>query len=61
MPLSQLGSLLTLNPDVLPLCAACGGILMRLVGIEPDKPSHERRTFECAKCASSETFLVKFN
>jgi len=33
---------------------------MRLAWIEPDKPDHDKRTFECAKCENVESFVVKF-
>jgi transposase-like protein len=39
-------------------CPACGQP-MWIVRIEPDKPGHDRRTFECADCKHLETFIVK--
>jgi len=37
---------------VRPLCPVCG-TKMHLARIEPDKPGHEIRTFECPKCDHS--------
>jgi transcription elongation factor Elf1 len=33
---------------------------MLLARIEPDKPDHDKRTFECPKCGNSESFVVKY-
>jgi len=33
---------------------------MWLARIEPDKPDHDLRTFECPECELSETKVVKF-
>jgi hypothetical protein len=38
-------------------CSGCGKP-MRLARIEPDKPGFDRRSFECAKCNTGETFLM---
>jgi hypothetical protein len=38
-------------------CSKCGNP-MRLSHIEPAAPGYDVRTFECAKCDSSERFLV---
>jgi hypothetical protein len=38
-------------------CSKCGNP-MRLSQIEPAAPGYDVRTFECAKCESSERFLV---
>jgi hypothetical protein len=38
-------------------CSRCGNP-MRLSQIEPAAPGYDERTFECAKCESSERFLV---
>jgi len=40
-------------------CGKCG-TQMRLARIERDKPDHDKRTFECAKCGNVESFVVKF-
>ena len=42
-----------------PSCPKCGSA-MWLVRIEPDKPDHDLRTFECPNCEHTETKLVKF-
>jgi hypothetical protein len=33
---------------------------MLLTRIEPDKPDHDRRTFECPECAYEESLVVKY-
>jgi len=33
---------------------------MWLALIEPDKPDHDRRTFECADCKRVEKVVVKY-
>ena len=33
---------------------------MRLTRIEPDKPDHDRRTFECPECAYEESIVFKY-
>jgi hypothetical protein len=38
-------------------CPRCGKP-MRLTCIEPDKPGFDLRSFECAKCNTSEAFLA---
>lgn len=45
-----------LNP---PNCPQCGD-LMWLSRIEPDKPDHDRRTFECPNCEHTQTAVVKY-
>jgi len=42
-----------------PSCPKCG-LPMWLARIEPDKPDHDLRTFECPECELSETKVVKF-
>lgn len=42
-----------------PHCPVCGA-LMAIVSILPDKPDHDRRTFECAACSHTETMVFKF-
>jgi hypothetical protein len=44
---------------VRPPCSVCG-TKMLLARIEPDKPDHDKRTFECAKCGNTESFVVKY-
>jgi hypothetical protein len=43
----------------LPKCPNCGAP-MWLSCIEPDKPDHDRRTFECPQCDHSHTEVVKY-
>ncbi len=42
-----------------PPCIKCG-TQMLLTRIEPDKPDHDRRTFECPECAYQESIVVKY-
>lgn len=42
-----------------PKCAECGA-QMWLARIEPDRPDHDRRTFECPECENVLTEIVKF-
>ena len=46
------------KPANSPLCSRCG-TQSRLVGIEPDKPGHELKTFECPKCQHFDTLVVE--
>jgi hypothetical protein len=39
-------------------CLRCG-TQMHLASIQPEKDGYDRRTFQCAKCAYSEDFIVK--
>jgi len=68
--LSMWGTLITYNrisqeshnaPDIFdrPVCPRCGG-LMWLALIEPDKPDHDRRTFECRECENTLVAIVKY-
>jgi transcription elongation factor Elf1 len=34
---------------------------MWLVSIEPDRPDHDRRTFECSRCEHQETVVIKYD
>jgi hypothetical protein len=43
------------GPDC-PLCAA----QMYLARIEPEKPAHDLRSFECLRCQHVETAVVQF-
>jgi len=43
----------------LPPCPSCG-TPMALNRIEPEKPGHEIRTFECLHCGTTENLVVKF-
>ena len=47
------------NSIVRPQCSKCGAKMM-LARITPDKPDHDRRTFECAVCDHSESHVVKY-
>jgi len=42
-----------------PACPRCGNRMM-LARIEPDKPSHDKRTFECFDCDHAESVVVKY-
>jgi hypothetical protein len=42
----------TVFPEPLVLCPNCS--------VEPDKPNHDRRTFECPLCDYSHTEVVKY-
>ena len=43
-----------------PECPMCA-VQMYLARIEPEKPRHDLRTFECPRCQHVETAVVKFN
>ena len=43
-----------------PPCPKCGARML-LSRIEPDSPSHEKRTFECTACQSETSEIVKFD
>jgi hypothetical protein len=42
-----------------PRCTQCG-VPMLLTRLEPDKPDHDKRTFECKACVASVTEIVKY-
>ena len=42
-----------------PACPNCGKP-MWLERIEPHKPDHDQRTFECSECGQSKTEIVKY-
>jgi hypothetical protein len=42
-----------------PSCPKCG-TQMWLATIEPDRPGHDRRTFECPRCQVEKVEIVKF-
>ena len=42
-----------------PSCPQCGNRML-LARIEPDKPDHDRRTFQCGKCGHSMSEVVKY-
>jgi ribosomal protein S27AE len=42
-----------------PTCLRCGAP-MWLTRIEPDKPDHDRRTFECKACSNVVVEVIKF-
>jgi ribosomal protein S27AE len=43
----------------LPTCPKCGAT-MWLARIEPDKPQHDKRTYECPKCEHEVSDVVKY-
>jgi predicted RNA-binding Zn-ribbon protein involved in translation (DUF1610 family) len=43
-----------------PPCPRCGAPRMMLARIEPDKPDHEKRSFECPNCGNELSEVVKF-
>jgi ribosomal protein S27AE len=42
-----------------PPCPQCGSTML-LARIEPDKPGHDRRTFQCGKCGHCSSEVVKY-
>ncbi len=42
-----------------PPCPRCGA-QMSLARIEPEKPGHNLKTFECPQCEHSETVVVEY-
>ena len=42
-----------------PRCKECG-VPMWLTRLEPGKPDHDKRTFECKACVASVTEIVKY-
>jgi len=44
---------------VRPVCSRCEAQTM-LSRIEPDKPDHDKRSFECIKCGNEHTEVVKY-
>jgi len=42
-----------------PTCTACGAP-MWLARIEPDRPDHDKRTFNCLACDEIATEVVKY-
>ena len=49
----------TINVIARPVCEGCGA-RMWLSRIEPDKPDHDRRIFECAECNNEKIVVVKY-
>ena len=49
------------SPQIIerPTCPKCENRMM-LSRIEPDKPDHDKRTFECFDCDHSESIVVKY-
>ena len=47
------------NSIIRPPCSKCGAKML-LSRIEPDKPDHDKRTFDCPICNTSESFVVKY-
>ena len=58
MPQSQYALAPSLIIDT-PICPICRTAMM-IVRIEPEKPDHDRRTYECSRCDHSEDMVVKF-
>jgi transposase len=48
----------TQHPET-PECVRCGNHMV-LTMIEPEKPEHDRRTFECPMCGFTMRKVVKF-
>jgi predicted RNA-binding Zn-ribbon protein involved in translation (DUF1610 family) len=42
-----------------PSCPKCGTAML-LTSLEPDKPDHDKRTFDCAGCGEQVSEVVKF-
>ena len=42
-----------------PRCKECG-VPMWLTRLEPDKPRHDKRTFECKACGATVNEVVKY-
>jgi hypothetical protein len=42
-----------------PVCPECGAE-MWLATIEPERPDHDRRTFECPRCQTEKIEVVKY-
>ena len=42
-----------------PACPVCGAP-MWLARIEPDRPDHDKRTFECKACGKTTAEVVKY-
>lgn len=47
------------NETLKPKCPHCGSP-MHLERIEPDKPLHDRRTFQCEGCGESVSETIKY-
>jgi hypothetical protein len=47
------------RPIAHPECPACR-VQMWLARIEPDKPGHDLRTFECPRCQNEMTEVVRY-
>jgi len=43
-----------------PPCPECG-CMMWIKSIEPDKPHHERRTYECPRCLYVESLVLEIH
>ena len=41
-----------------PLCPLCGGAML-LLRIVPEKPDHDRRSFECTQCTHEHMLVVQ--
>jgi len=42
-----------------PACERCGAIMF-LTRIEPDKPDHDKRVYECTECKNEKLEVVKY-
>jgi hypothetical protein len=42
-----------------PRCSTCRA-QMRLIRVEPDKPKHDKRTFECPTCKQTKIEIIKY-
>jgi hypothetical protein len=45
---------------VRPRCPKCSAVMM-LARMEPDRPGHDKRTFECPVCDHAASEVVQFN
>jgi transposase len=43
-----------------PSCPICG-TKMSLITIVPDKPGHDRRTYECSRCQHEHTEIIQLS
>ena len=50
-------AVLELDSVLRPLCPKCG-MKMWLARIEPDRPGHDKRMFDCTNCGHAENVVV---
>jgi endogenous inhibitor of DNA gyrase (YacG/DUF329 family) len=57
----EMATLTTIPPSVIacPTCPKCGD-RMSLIGISPDRPGCDRRTYECPRCQHEVTEVIEF-